>query len=371
MGSYVGIWVYDKQTIEFDDFSVKELTSTSSYNSGSNSNGSNAAAPSSPSGSNNENTTRTNTTVDKSTGNFTTDLKTIIASGSQNFADIKGDEIDPTAKYFKDYYSSVKLPGAMETKISNILGLTHYTYFGPYSSQSAAFSKVEEMVGKLKGILTDHYYTKVPNSTEIQYSIGKNASGGYEKKYISVYDFKDSKTGEYKVVLAVYAYSSYKQPRYYFISSSADNGSDFGGKLNKVIRAGADSFISLRGEKHKGWLSDYYDPTLTLPGGENAKLSKFIYHSYDCTFYDGTSEYEANSKYNELIEKVKRAVGSNFVYKDEYDDGKGSKTYTYSLSMKADQKTFANYPDVKIMRSFSSSSNKYEVKISVSKSFDW
>ena len=181
--------------------------------------------------------------------------------------------------------------------------------------------------------------------------------------------YKDSKTGKY--VVRIYISTNAWNKRVYTINSSGGSGDGvFDGNLKKLMESSRNEFKDVLGEKHvtEGFLGSFttYDINATLPGIFDLSYSTGGFtlgtNDLDGVSYEGTDANEAKLRFEKLDEKVKKALGSAYVY-TKYtatDGGTISNSYGLKNEIKEDKT-----PVVNVEYRYSDYSKDYYVKISI------
>ncbi len=312
-------------------------------------------------------------TQGKSSGNFCTDYKAIVASAKEDtsFQSVEGSIRSVEGDYIKTTINNTtkSIAGAEDCYIQYLLGSNYYAIFGTYTSQADAEVKYNEILGKIKSCVSDKIYETGKATEYIMKSvsvINKYADGfDLDGDYLSIYKDNDN-GGKYSVRLSIS--SGAWNSRVYTIASSGGSGdANFDSNLKKIMESSRTAFSSVLGEKHEtdGFLgkTTTWDINASIPGIFDLSYTEggWSLFSDDLkgTNYEGTDATEAKNRFNALSEKVKKCLGSSYAFIKTDSDGEILKNVFTLKSEMDNEKT----PVVTVKYYYSSSSNKYSVTI--------
>lgn len=271
---------------------------------------------------------------------FCSTVKKIIKESYQDFTNSKGPQISEEGEVIKTwkYQTNFILQDADECFIQLFMGsLSYRAIFGPFEQKSSAIAMSDRIMDKLNDCLgSSIYYQKnTKDDGLLDYEIGFKEKNYFTSTlmYLSIYK-DDVDNDKYVVFLSIYKPSAEKI--FILPFSSGSNDETFDNNLKKQISNSYNDFENIRGEKHVEedmWESKtYYDIDAKLPGSESCIYdeSAFIYKPCESLFYRGDSKSTAIQIYEELENKIKKALGSKYVYRvDEIyeNDPKGKMVF--------------------------------------------
>lgn len=254
-------------------------------------------------------------------------------AAADKFNSVKGNLRSEEGSAFKTTIHNVtkNISGATDCYIENVLGAKYVALFGEFSSLNEA----EEMFNKIlnyniKNCLSDRNYVANNPRDAIMQSVEiiKKYENGFDLYGNTLIVFK-TKTGNYQVKLTIAPPS--ESNRLYKINGSLFGSSDknFDDNLQKIAESSRNEFRSILGAKSEqtgfGGTITRYEINATLPG-----ITGLSYQTGGLSFganelkgikYEGTSKEEAMKHYNELAEKVQKALSFGYVYmKSESDE---------------------------------------------------
>jgi len=310
------------------------------------------------------------TTQGTSSGNFCTDYKNIAATAKESFKPIEGSKRSEEGDVFKTnvYNTTKSIAGAKDCYIQNVLGIYYYAIFGEYNTQAEAETKFNEIQGKVKSCLPDkiYEYGKTTEYISRSLSIITKYADGFDLYGDNLDIYNNKTTGKYSVRLSIS--TGFLNSRVYNITSSGGSGdTHFDGNLKKILESSRDKFTPVLGEKHEqdGFFgkTTTWDVNASLPG-----ISSLSYTTGGFSFsddligvnYEGTDLAEAKKRYDALSEKVKKSLGSSYVFiKSESPEGEILRSiFALKSEMKSDKT-----PVVTVKYYYDKSGNKCSVKI--------
>jgi hypothetical protein len=256
---------------------------------------------------------------------FSAALVKVVNGAPDNFTSLKGTKLRENNGYvyLAAFQSTVIFPGCDSSIVSMMMTKTdHVSYFGEYSSKEEATKKFNELAALIKKSLGDKYYFMDGNYGEEMVKAGnlflvsgeKIKEGMGEKLLeLSTYYYKDK--GIYRISL--YCLGGAKKNYLYNVSSSKGDA-EFSKNLLSIYNGIPNKFNTIRGEKIKVGLNDEYRISTPLPGAScltqyNAFLRE---EGCKCTYDKGT-ESDVAGQYKKVLEKVKAALGKDFIYFEE------------------------------------------------------
>jgi len=315
---------------------------------------------------NNTNNSNNNVQQGSSSSDFCSDLKAVMSKSSDKFSSIKGSLRSEEGQSFKTkiFNTTQNISGAKDCYVRQSLGFYYYALFGEYSAIADADIKYNEILGKLKSCLPEKLFVSQPASDNLnRVQVKTKYSDGYNLYGDELKVFKNS-NGKYEVGFSVS--TNELNARVYTISNAAGSGdASFDSGVNKILSSCPSTFSTVLGAKHEendffGKLT-VYDITVSLPG-----INKLSYKEGGMALtpeltgevYTGTDEAEAKRKYEAMAEKVRKTLGSSYIYTKSNVSSGSTQKYNFSFisDLKKDKASI-------VMVRYSSINNKYYVDI--------
>lgn len=246
-----------------------------------------------------------------SSGNFCTDYKKVVTDSKNAFNETKGSLKSEGSGWLKTTTYDVKtqIAGAQDCYISDYFGKYYYAIFGEYTSEQDAEKKYNEILGKIKNCVSDKTYESGKTSTSTLKStlILDTFKDSYYLHGPSLMLYKNSSKYEVKISIGT---DWDKKTIYTIPVSGGSPDATFDKNLKKIIQGSYNKFRNVLGETGN-------DVNVTLPGVFDLKYKAgSTYSSEEVTgvYYDGTDEATATSKYNSLVDKIKKTLGEHYVF---------------------------------------------------------
>lgn len=305
-----------------------------------------------------------------SSGNFCTDYKAVSATAIDGYKSITGSKRSEEGEMFKTtvYNTTQSIAGADDCYIQNVLGVNYYAVFAESISKTVAEAKYNELENKIKSCFTDKLFQSGATSDYVlkSLSIIEKFPDGFNIFGDNLDLCYDKETGNYFVRL--YISTNAFNHRVYKINYPGGSGdASFDSNLKKIMESSRTEFSSVLGDKHvsNGFMGTItsYDINASLPDIFDLSYSTGGFtlgeNSMEGINYEGKDETEAKNRYNNLAEKVKKALGQNYVFIREDTD---TETLKHKFALKneiKDDKT----PVVTVEYRYDDYSKKYTVKI--------
>lgn len=263
--------------------------------------------------------------------NFCNDITQILDDSNNNFSNLKGAEISVEGDLIKTYKheTSVSLQIADKCYVQLLLGnWSYWAMFGTFPLLTTAKEKCDEIMDRLNSCLGNSiYFNKlVKDDGMISYEIGKQGADYFSSKIMYINMYQDS-NNEYVAYFSANKPTTNKIFRVPY--SYGSNDEIFNTNLKKQMSNAYNTFEDIRGEKHVEesiWETKiHYDINAKLPGSNSCIFNEtggFLFKACKSEFYAGDSRATAVEVYDELAQKIKDVLGSDYVYKikEIYED---------------------------------------------------
>lgn len=244
-------------------------------------------------------------------------LQRIVNDAPANFASLRGAAlIENGVASTSKFKAAATLPGA-ECYINRGFGTTYIADYGNSVSLAKAMEKLDLQVVLLRAMLGSDYSFRegVPdpeyNREKIWYAC-KKIPGGFQSAVIQggVYKQADG----YNTLLMIIGG---RPTDYQYVPVSTGSPTDFGRVLLTLYEASFKKFENMKGAMHEEGVinkSIWYELKPPLPGATCSYRELSMGNKGGACWYPSMSEAAATTLYNETLQKVKAALGSEFIY---------------------------------------------------------
>lgn len=224
----------------------------------------------------------------------------------------------------KRFKTTMIITDALANYVDGTNSYNHVSLWGVYNTKEEAIKKQDSLRTYINSCLRDYeivksglYSKKLP-----YYDIRKKVNGGYRDEYNRLWIRHDSLRNQYFVEVII---SNAEGKTCYFINSKPDN-SKLTGQLKQLTGYAKDEFIKIRGQmipvpnKDTNYYKKY-KTTLTLEGAKRSYIDvSYSEISHVSVYGDSLKNNDADLLFNSLAEKMKKALGSEWIYVERNKD---------------------------------------------------
>ena len=216
------------------------------------------------------------------------------------------------------YKSTITVTDALLNYIDGGRSNYYVSRLGVYNTSEEAIKKMDSVRSQLSTCLKSYAVTKSSTLSNglPYYKIDEKFYGGFIIEGNTLGIRKDSLANQFIVEVVI---SNWKGIARNYIENKSDN-SKLAAQLNQLIQHSTDQFSKIRGASIPGTNRDtlyykQYNTSFRLEGAQKNYVDlSYSTYSHISVYGDNINEKDAETLFNNLFEKLKKALGSEFIY---------------------------------------------------------